>query len=131
MSMMLAPRFTALRDTVGQRNGTVSSTVRGTVTSTATKSHLLDYQYLQQTNNTCTKLNYTVFSLSQYEYIGLYPEGSLCYYKGKQKYWLVKLNQTCQPGFDISESARSCVCEPRLAKYTNSCTIPNGAGQIT
>ena len=69
--------------TVGQRNRAVPSTVRSTVTSTTTKSHLLDYQYLQQTNNNCTKLNYTVFSLSQHEYIGLYPEVSPCYYKGK------------------------------------------------
>ena len=54
---------------VGQRNGAVSTTVRSTVTSSTTKSHtvnLLDYQYLQQTKNTCTKLYYTVFSLSQH-----------------------------------------------------------------
>ena len=49
--------------TVGQRDGTVSSTVRSTAI-TYIDSHsvnLLDYQYLQHTNNTCTKLNYTVF----------------------------------------------------------------------
>ena len=87
---------------VGQRNGTVSSTVRSTVTSD--KSHLLNHQYLQKTNNTCTKLNYTLFSLSQSVDIGLYPEGSPCYYKGKRRYWLVKLNHTCPPGFNLSKS---------------------------
>ena len=116
---------------VGQRDGTVSSTVRSTVTSSTTKSHLLDYQYLQQTNNTCTKLNYTVFSLSQGVHIGLHPEGSPCYYKGKQRYWLVKLNHTCPPGFNLSKSEMSCVCERKLAQYTNSCNITNGVGQIT
>ena len=47
----------------GQRDGTVSSTVRGTARTNSIESHsvnLLDYQYLQQTNNTCTKLNYTL-----------------------------------------------------------------------
>ena len=61
---------------VGQRNGAIPSTMRSTVIST--KSHLLDYQYLQQTSNTSTKLNYTVFSLPQSVDIGLYPEGSPC-----------------------------------------------------
>ena len=41
----------------------------------------------------------------------------------------VTLNQTCPPRFDISESARSCVCEPRLAQYTNNHTITNGVGK--
>ena len=58
----------------GQRKGTVSSTVRSTAITriidiqlTAMNNNhpvnLLDYQYLQQTNNT-TKLNYTVFTVS-------------------------------------------------------------------
>ena len=91
--------------------------------------NLLDYQYLQQTNNTCTKLNYTVFSLSHKVRILLHPEGSPC--SSGSLYFSVKLNQTCPPGFNISESARSCVCEPRLAHYTNQCNITNGLGQIT
>ena len=43
----------------------------------------------------------------------------------------VKLNQTCPPGFTISKSKQSCVCDPKLQRYTNSCTITNGVGQIT
>ena len=116
----------------GQRNGTVSSTVRSTVRTTLTDHtpvNLLDYQYLQQTNNTCTKLNCTVFSLSQMVRILLHPEGSPC--SSGSLYFSVKLNQTCPPGFYNSESARSCVCEPRLAQYTNQCNITNGEGLIT
>ena len=67
--------------TVGQRSGTVFSTVRSTTRTNSIDSrpvNLLDYQYLQQTNNTCTKLNYTVFSLSQKVTLALYPEGSPC-----------------------------------------------------
>ena len=116
---------------VGQREGTVSRTVRSTVTSTTKSVNLLDHQYLQQTKSTCTELNYTVFSLSQRVKIEMHPEGSPCYYNSKLQYWLVQLNQTCPPGFNISEEARSCVCEPRLAHYTNHCNITNGLGQIT
>ena len=103
---------------VGQRDGTVPSTVRGTVRNWIDSSpvNLLDYQYLQKTNNTCTKLNYTVFSLSQKVRIRLYPEDSPCSKCFDKKMQIsVNLNQTCPPGFNISESARSCVCEPRLA----------------
>ena len=52
---------------VGQRDGTIPSTVRSAVRTSITDTHpinLLDHQYLKQINNTCTKLNYTVFSLS-------------------------------------------------------------------
>ena len=120
---------------VGQRDGTVSSTVRSTATVNAIDFHqvnLLDYQYLQQTNNTCTKLNYTVFSLSNKVNIELHPEGSPSFkYNGRLLKYSVNLNQTCPPGFNISKLAKSCVCEPRLAKYTNQCNITNGLGQIT
>ena len=129
----------------GQRKGMVSSTVRSTAITRTVHSQstvtnnidyhlvkLLDYQYLQHTNNTCTKLNYTVFSLSQEVKLNLHPEGSSCskYHTGLLTI-SVTINQTCPPGFNISESARSCVCEPRLAKYTNQCNITNGVGQIT
>ena len=43
----------------------------------------------------------------------------------------VYINQTCSPGFNISESKMSCVCESRLAQYTNNSTITNGVGRIT
>ena len=43
----------------------------------------------------------------------------------------MNLIQTCPLGLNISELERSCVCEPRLANYTNQCTITNGLGQIT
>ena len=127
---------------VGQREGTVSSTVRSKVITSLADFQLividyhtvklLDYQYLQQANNTCTKLNYTVFSLSKSVLLVLHPEGSPCSkYKFGQLRLTVNINQTCPPGFNISELARSCVCEPRLAQYTNHCNITNGVGRIT
>ena len=119
--------------TVGQRRGTVFSTVRSTTASIDSRPvNLLDYQYLQYTNNTCTKLYYTVFSLSRKVFIKLHPEGSPCSkYDDGPLYFSLTINQTCPPGFNISELARSCVCESRLEQYTNHCNITDGVGQIT
>ena len=49
---------------VGQRNRTVPSTVRNIVDKDNGIGKLQNHQYLQ--HYTCTKLNYTVFSLSQH-----------------------------------------------------------------
>ena len=86
---------------------------------------------MQQATNTCTTFNYSVFSLSQTVAINLYPEGSPCSTSQDKLQIEVTLSQNCPPGFNISESAKSCVCEPRLAHYTNNCTITNGEGKIT
>ena len=93
---------------------------------------LLPSQYLQQVNNTCTKLQYTVYSLSQYVSIKLHAEGTLCSIRKHELIpsILLNLSQTCPPGFRLSESAKSCICEPRLYKYASQCIIRNGVGQI-
>ena len=73
-----------------------------------------------------------MFSLSQEVLPVLHPEGSPCSnYDGGSLCFSVTINQTCPPGFNISESARSCICEPSLAQYTNQCNITNGLGQVT
>ena len=116
---------------VGQRNGTVSSEVIINLVKSVNQDHLSDSQYLQKTNNTCTKLNYTVFSLSQIALIGLCAAHGPCLcYDDYTVLISVNLNQTCPPGFNLSNSTQSCVCEPKLQRYTNSCTIKNGLGQI-
>ena len=118
--------------TVGQRNGTVPSTVRSILNIQPGK--LQDYQNLQNTDSTCTKLNYTVFSLSQSVGIKLNAGStSPCSKVNNVDDLLiyVNLNQTCPPGFSISESANSCTCEPRLARYTHQCNITDGLGQVT
>ena len=121
---------------VGQRDGAVPSTVRSIVNP----GKLEDYQYLHQTNNSCTKLNYTVFSLSPVADIYMYVVDSLCSKFNSElilgSYEMnihVYLHQTCPPGFNISASTESCVCEPRLRKYIgiHQCKITKGLGQIT
>ena len=120
----------------GQRDGTVPSTVRSSIDNTQYPgTKLQDYQYLQQANSNCTEFNYTVFSLLQTVSIELLAEGTPCSFiiiGGLFALHIdVHLHQTCPPGFNISESAGSCVCEPRLEHYTNNCTITNGIGNIT
>ena len=114
---------------VGQRNGAVPSTVISSISKHFNPGDALHSQYLQRkANNTCTTLSYAVSSLSQYVYIDLHADGSPC--NGKL-HILVNLYQTCPPGFNISESEKSCVCEPRLVYYKLQCNITNGVGQIT
>ena len=125
---------------VGQRNGKLPSTVSSSISylnsgfenanEKSTGAHLQDSQYLQQASNNCTELNFTVFSLYQNVFIKLRPGGSPCS-DVTHTVIAVNLNQTCPPGFNISKSSKSCVCEQRLAKYTNKCTISNGVRQIT
>ena len=106
---------------VGQRNGTVPAAVRGTLNP--------GYEYFQTTNSTCTSLNNTVFSLNEV-IIKLYADGPCSTFSGMLNLVLT-INQNCPPGFVISESARSCICEQRLSRYTNSCYITDGVGRIT
>ena len=124
---------------VGQRDGTVPGTVRSTVNNIQYPgTKIQDSQRFQQASNTCTKLNYTVFSLSPSVNIQLSSENRQC---DDNLLITVSLYQTCPPGFNFSMSARSCVCQPRLVSYIETsqcdyttctqCIIRNGVGQIT
>ena len=99
--------------TVGQRNGTVPSTVISTLSSVQNEdgTNLLGSQYLQQANNTCTTLNYTLLSQSNFVDIWLHTEGSSCSKFGDLGTLCISvfINQTCPPGFNISKSQKSCV----------------------
>ena len=134
---------------VGQRNGIVPSNVRGrllNIQQDITESDLIigtlnsmsstpignlhPLQYLQATFNTCTILNYTTFSLLDTVLLELNPDNP-CLTFSNGLYLKLDVNQTCPPGFYLSEIERSCVCNQRLAKYTNNCDITDGLGRIT
>ena len=135
---------------VGQRNGIVPSNVRGrllniqhaeitesdllignpNIMSSTPIGNLHPLQYLQATFNTCTILNYTTFSLLDTVFLELNADNP-CLTLSRGLYLKLDVNHTCPPGFYLSEIERSCVCNQRLAKYTNHCNISNGLGRIT
>ena len=121
---------------VGQRNGKVPANVRGhltpagvTLVTSTLIGNLHPLQYVQATKNTCTILNYTVFSLSDSVELELYADGPCSTFSHRLDLEL-DVNQTCPPGFSLSVIEQSCVCNQRLAKYTNHCDMTNGLGQI-
>ena len=88
-------------------------------------SSLQGFQYSQEINSNCTPLNFTVFSLLHSVLLQLYEEGA-CGTFGDILNIHLTINQNCPPGFNISEMTRSCVCEKRLERFTNSCSIISG-----
>ena len=88
--------------------------------------NLPDYQYLLQANNSCTKLNYTVFSLAVSEcgnrVAGTHVQSLIThtYIAVYELLTNVKLNQTCPPGSITFESEKSCFWKMRLEKYVGS-----------
>ena len=115
--------FTLSVFTSSERNGKFPATVRSRIQDDL-DSNLASSQYAQQTYiDTCTSLNYTIFSRSDFVLLQLYGVGPC---SSSFSYALnISLNQNCPPGFNISED-KSCVCEPRLQKYTKLCNISNG-----
>ena len=118
--------FTVSVVAVGQREGTVPATVRSITDSGAT---LERYQSVQEANNNCTALNYTVFT-SYSGSLVLYADGP-CSTSSDVLNISLTIYQTCPPGFNISELSDTCICEERLQEYTNECNIINGLRLIT
>ena len=112
-------------------NRTVPVTVRSRIQH-AYDGNLQGHQYTQQTQNTCTSLDYTVFSSSNSVLLELYGDGP-CAAFGDVLHLNLTVNQTCPPGFSLSTSIKSCACDQRLVEkdFTNNCTITNGLGKIT
>ena len=113
-------RFQVSVVAVGQRDGTVAAEIESRVLLSG--ATLLSSQYTQYANNTCTALDYTVFSLSKSAVVELYADFPCSTFSYVLNVSLT-INQTCPPGFIISESKRACICEQRLERYTNNCNI--------
>ena len=86
---------------VGQRNGIVPTTVKGHYQDDGTLTYLRSPQYLQPTFNSCTTLNYTVFSLMSYVELGLYADGPCSIFSNELDLELV-LYSICPVGFHLS-----------------------------
>ena len=118
--------FYVLVAACGQRNGTVAADI----ISRIYMGNLQSSQYRRQANGTCTKLSFTVLSLSEYVNLELHAEGPCSTFGGTLGFSL-KMNYTCPPGFNFSDVKRSCVCAKTLEKYTDNCNISSGVGWIT
>jgi len=110
----------------GQRNGTVSAYI----ISRIDRGNLQSSQYRRKANGLCTKLSFTVLSVSDYVTLKLYAEGP-CSTFGDTLIFSLNINRTCPPGFNFSKSEHSCVCAKMLQKYTGNCNISSGLGWIT
>ena len=104
----------------GRQNTTFSAKVGSRIQNES--SSLQGFQYSQKINSNCTPLNFTVFSLLNSELLQLYEEGA-CGTFGDILSIHLTINQDCPRGFNISEMTRSCVCEKKLQRFTNSCNI--------
>ena len=128
LSVYPGETFTISTVAVGQRYGIVPALITSSIDSSPLPT-LLSFQYHQRTTNKCTKLNYTVFSMHDYVIVSLYASGPCSTFNELLLNINILLN--CPPGFNLSHSARSCICESRLAKYTDHCYITNGLGTLT
>ena len=112
---------------VGQRNGISPSPIKSSISD----GNILPSQITQQATTTCTTLHYTVFAPPGFVYLSLYASGP-CSIFGDKLVLNLNISHTCPPGFNLSQPAKSsCVCEPRLEKFTHKCNITNGLGRIT
>ena len=104
---------------IGQRNGTVPAIVKSSLEDE--QSMLDSLQVAQSVNNTCTALQYAIYSKSSKETMTLTAEGP-CLELGEPLIINVTLLQ-CPTGFTFSNSTKGCTCEKRLQKYTSNCNI--------
>ena len=104
---------------VGQRNGTVPGIIRSDFIepNAVQLGHL---QNAQSTTQTCTLLQYTLFSMNTAGNLSLFAEGP-CSALGLPLELIVKFH-SCPSGFSLS-NAGTCDCEERLQIYTQQCNI--------
>ena len=110
---------------VGQYNGTVPSVIIARTITSNTSMVLREVQLAQQSKRSCTRLQYTISSVNEYEVIQLYPTGA------PRKYLtslLTLINVTllqCPPGFAFQNASNRCDCHPLLSQYNVTCDINN------
>ena len=104
---------------VGQRNGTVPAVITSSLEDKHSMFNRL--QRAQSVNNTCTALQYVIFSKNSKETMTLEAEGP-CLELGEPLIINITLLQ-CPIGFMLSSSTKGCTCEKRLQKYTSKCNI--------
>ena len=115
--------FEATVVVVGQSNGIVPGVVHARFINN-TELHSLDHlEYSQNVNQSCTTLNYSVFSNQDYEWLELTAE-SPDPQRVPFAFPLINIHLLpCPPGFSLSGIPGRCSCASALAKHGYQCDI--------
>ena len=107
---------------VGQYNGTTPGVVLARAVTGNTTSVLREIHLTQQSKRSCTRLQYSISSISEYEVIQLVPAGV------STDFIFANINVTllkCPPGFTLYNATNMCNCHPLLNQYNVTCNIDN------
>ena len=107
---------------VGQHNGTTPGVVLARAVTSNTTRILRQVHLAQESKRSCTRLQYSISSISEYEVIQLFPAGV------SRHFFFADINVTlleCPPGFALQNATSKCDCHPLLNQYNVTCNIDN------
>ena len=107
---------------VGQYNGTTPGVVLARAVTSNTTSILREVHLAQESKRLCTRLEYSISSISEFEVIQLVPAGVSRYS------FFADINVTlleCPLGFALENVTNKCDCHPLLNQYNVTCDIDN------
>ena len=106
---------------VGQYNGTTPGVVLARAVTGNATSVLREIHLAQQSTRSCTRLQYSITSINEYEVIQLFPAGVSTRFFANINVTLLK----CPPGFTLHNATNKCDCHPLLNQYNVTCNIDN------
>ena len=106
---------------VGQYNGTTPDVVLARAVTGNTTSILKEIYLAQQSTRSCTRLQYSITSINEYEVIQLIPVGVSTRFFANINVTLLK----CPPGFTLYNATSKCDCHLLLNQYNVTCNIDN------
>ena len=107
---------------VGQYNGTTPGVVLARAVTSNTTSILKEVHLAQESKRLCTRLEYSISSISEFEVIQLVPAGV------SRHFFYADINVTlleCPLGFTLQNATSKCDCHPLLNQYNVTCNIDN------
>ena len=107
---------------VGQYNGTTPGVVLARAVTSNMTSILKEVHLAQESKRSCTRLQYSISSISEYEVIWLVPAGV------SRHFFFANINVTllaCPPGFALQNSTSKCDCHHLLDQYIVTCNFDN------
>ena len=105
---------------VGQYNGTTPGVVLARAVTSNTTSILKEVHLAQESKRSCTRLEYSISSISEFEVIQLVPAGV------SRHFFYADINVTllkCPLGFALENATSKCDCHPLLNENNVTCDI--------